>query len=141
MKFIILFIIAILAAVYGCHGKEIQPNIPLPAKFIAAEIQVESGGKDNAVGDNGKAIGCLQIHRPCWIDANMKGDYTNCFNRAYSIKVMENVLNRYCRDAIKRNDFETLARTWNGGVRGAKKQSTLSYWHKVQAAMKAKEKS
>lgn len=111
-------------------------NLPLPAKFIAAEIQVESNGRDNAIGDDGKAIGCLQVHKACHKDSGVAGNYTNCFNRAYSIKVITSYLNRYCPRAIKRNDFETMARTWNGGPNGKNNPATLVYWRKVQAAIK-----
>jgi len=30
---------------------------------------------------------------------------------------------------------EKLARNWNGGWSGYKKQSTLKYWHKVKAQL------
>lgn len=123
----------------GCHAK--GANLPLPEKFVNAEIQVESSGRNNAVGDDGKAIGCLQIHKACWKDAvafdsSIGGSYTNCFQRAYSVKIMTAYLNRYCKDAIRQNDFEIMARTWNGGSNGAKNYKTKTYWRKVQAAMK-----
>jgi len=132
-------IIAWLALVGGCksHGAE------LPQKFLNAEIQVESSGRDNAVGDNGRAIGCLQIHRTCWEDARQFDsslgnyqNYSNCFNREYSCRVMSAYLHRYCPDAIRNNDFETMARVWNGGSNGRNSTRTLDYWRKVKAALK-----
>lgn len=113
-------------------------NLPLPAKFIAAEIQVESTGRDDAIGDDGKAIGCLQVHKACHKDSGITGDYTNCFNRAYSVKVMTGYLNRYCPKAIRANDFETMARVWNGGGNGPNNPRTIPYWRKVKAAMDKK---
>jgi hypothetical protein len=35
---------------------------------LAAIGQVETGGDYTAVGDNGKARGCYQLHRSAWID-------------------------------------------------------------------------
>ena len=38
--------------------------------IIPVLIQVESGGNVNAIGDGGKAVGCLQIHRIMVDDVN-----------------------------------------------------------------------
>ncbi len=38
--------------------------------LIAALITVESNGRDNAVGDGGRAIGALQIHKSVVVDVN-----------------------------------------------------------------------
>ena len=32
----------------------------------------------------------------------------------------------------KDSDFETIARNWNGGPKGYKRNSTLHYWNKVE---------
>ena len=40
------------------------------AKFLAALIMVESGGDPKEVGDNGKAVGVLQIHTIVIDDVN-----------------------------------------------------------------------
>lgn len=40
------------------------------AIVIAALIQVESGGRDNATGDNGRAVGCLQMWPIAVMEAN-----------------------------------------------------------------------
>ena len=56
-------------------------------ELVNAIIQVESSGNDDAIGDNGKAIGCLQIWQPYWFDAtersNIGGVYRDCFKRDY----------------------------------------------------------
>ena len=109
----------------------------LPENFVHAEITVESDGRSNLVGDNGAAIGCLQIHKACWIDSKISGSYSNCFNRAYSIKVMEAYLNRYCPAAVKSNDFEVMARCWNSGPNWKNKiKLTNNYWHKIKNQLK-----
>ncbi len=110
----------------------------LPQEFIRAIHQTESSGRLGAiVGDNGKAFGPLQIHRVCWRDSRVKGIYPqDCADLAYSIKVMTAYLNRYCPDAVKTKDFETMARVWNGGPNGFKKNSTRIYWTKVKTNLK-----
>jgi len=42
--------------------------------FLDALAQVESGGKDDAVGDGGKAIGRMQIWEIYWTDAVAQAD-------------------------------------------------------------------
>ena len=40
------------------------------ALILAALIQVESSGRDGAIGDNGAAVGCLQIQKVMVDDVN-----------------------------------------------------------------------
>jgi len=58
-------------------------------KLILAIIAVESGGDNNAIGDNGKAYGCLQIWSVYVEDANQFAgtSYTHldAFDREKSI--------------------------------------------------------
>lgn len=104
----------------------------LPAKFVKAIHQVETGGRTgNIIGDNGKAKGPLQIHKCCWQDSKIAGKYEDCADFNYSVKVMEAYLRRYCPGAVKENNFEIMARTWNGGPAGIKNSSTKSYFQKV----------
>ncbi len=112
-------------------------TLKLDEKFIATEIAVESGGNDNAVGDSGRAIGCLQIHRSCWLDSKVPGDYTNCFNRAYSIKVMNAYLIRHEKQSVIDKNYSNLARCWNNGPNWRKNpHATDNYWNKVKKQMK-----
>lgn len=111
------------------------------AELIAALIVVESGGDNLAVGDQGKAIGCLQIHREVVMDVNrIYGTYytwpESCFNRRHAINICKLYLAHYSKpDSGK----EELARKWNGGgPLGHKKQSTLKYWLKVKNEIKTK---
>ena len=139
LKIIPFIFLSALACIGGCNAH--ASNLQLPENFVAAEIQVESSGRNNAIGDDGKAIGCLQIHIACWqdakeMDSSLQGNYSNCFSREYSIKVMRAYLNRYCPDAIRKNDFETMARTWNGGANGRNNPRTLDYWRRVKLSLK-----
>jgi len=107
-------------------------------QLVNAIIQVESNGKDDAVGDNGSAIGCLQIWKPYWFDAtehsNIGGVYRDCFKRDYAVLVFDAYMKRYAREAWTdpaKFDAEKVARIHNGGPKGYKRKSTEKYWRKV----------
>ena len=107
-------------------------------ELVNAIIQVESSGNDDAIGDNGKAIGCLQIWQPYWFDAtersNIGGVYRDCFKRDYAVRVFDAYMKRYAREAWtdpKQFDAEKVARIHNGGPKGYKKTATKKYWKKV----------
>jgi hypothetical protein len=104
--------------------------------LITALIAVESGGRDNAIGDNGRALGPLQIHRAVVLDVNrITGSHyrwESMTNRAQARAVCEAYLKHYGRGCTT----EQLARRWNGGPAGDRKQATLSYWNKVSKHLK-----
>jgi hypothetical protein len=129
--------------------RETQAPEPAPApapaphgdeKLIAALIQVESQGNDNAIGDKNladHAYGCLQIRKPVCDDVNrvygkglkaqdMLGD------RALSIDTFRKYVGIY-RCATD----EEKARIWNGGPSAKRKgtvmyAATTIYWGKVK---------
>jgi hypothetical protein len=107
--------------------------------FLDALAQVESGGKDDAVGDNGKAIGRMQIWEIYWTDAvahaNIGGEYVHCKGKVYAERVVIAYLHRYGKKALKDKDYEKLARIHNGGPSGHRKRATLKYWRKVEKAL------
>lgn len=110
-----------------------------PEAFWAALHQVETSGRTGAiVGDGGKALGPLQIHRGYHADSRVAGDYSRCADLAYSRRVAEAYLSRYAPRAWDAGDVETLARVHNGGPAGARKSATLPYAAKVRAAMEGK---
>ena len=106
------------------------------SNLISALIIVESSGNDLAVGDGGKAIGPLQIHRGVVLDVNrITGSnyrHSEMTNRAQARAVCEAYLKHYGKGA----STEQLARRWNGGPRGDTKTATEAYWRKVQKAIK-----
>lgn len=109
--------------------------------FIHAIHQVEASGRLGPIkGDGGKALGPLQIHYSYWLDAKefdptINGEYSNCSDLDYSIKVMRAYLNRYVPDAVKNKNYEILARTHNGGWNGRNNKNTVKYWLKVKKIM------
>jgi len=108
--------------------------------FLDALAQVESGGKDDAVGDGGEAIGRMQIWEIYWTDAvahapAIGGEYADCKGKAYAERVVVAYLHRYGKKALADKNYGKLARIHNGGPSGHRKRATLKYWAKVEKAM------
>jgi hypothetical protein len=115
-----------------------------PTPILDAIEAVETGGQRdpaNAIGDGGKALGPMQIHRVYWLDAVdhdpslvASGEtYDNVRCRVYARRVVMAYWSRYAKSW----DAETLARIHNGGPKGATKRATLGYWAKVKAKLGA----
>ena len=103
------------------------------SNLISALIIVESSNNDLAVGDQGKAIGCLQIHRGVVLDVNrITGSnyrWESMTNRAQARAVCEAYLKHWGKGCTT----EQLARKWNGGgPSGEKKKATEAYWLRVK---------
>ena len=106
------------------------------SNLISALIIVESSNNDLAVGDQGKAIGCLQIHKAVVLDVNrITGSnyrHQDMTNRAQARAVCQAYLEHYGKGA----STEQLARRWNGGPAGDRKSATEAYWAKVKKHLK-----
>jgi hypothetical protein len=103
-----------------------------PASFFRALHTVETSGRTGPIlGDNGKALGPLQIHKAYHADARIGGDYSRCADLDYSKRVVSAYLQRYAPQAWAAGDVTTLARVHNGGPRGASKPATVNYAAKV----------
>ena len=100
--------------------------------------QVESGGDPRAFNLKENAAGLMQI-RPIMVrDANRiigreKWTLADRWNVEQSWQMFRLIVRYY----HPKGSPEQWARTWNGGGKGAKKTSTLAYWAKVAAALKA----
>ena len=100
--------------------------------FWRALHVVETSGRTGAIlGDQGRALGPLQIHRAYHADARIGGDYSRCADLDYSKRVVTAYLQRYAPAAWAAGDVTTLARIHNGGPRGASKPATVAYAAKV----------
>jgi hypothetical protein len=107
------------------------------SNLISALIMVESSNNDLAIGDQGRAIGCLQIHRAVVLDVNrITGSHyrhQDMTNRVQARAVCEAYLKHYGRGKTT----EEQARIWNAGPQGhKKKQATEAYWNKVKKELK-----
>lgn len=104
----------------------------LPA-LISALIAVESGGVCSSIGDGGKALGCLQIHKSVVQDVNRiyKTHYSH--GDAFHPTMAKQICELYLRAWAPENATpEQCARIWNGGPRGHLKEATKKYWLKVR---------
>ena len=106
------------------------------AGFVRAIHTVETGGRVGPIlGDGGRALGPLQIHRGCFKDSGVAGRYEDVTSLAVARAVMHGYLSRYASAALASGDWATCARVWNGGPTGASKTATLAYWAKVEAKL------
>lgn len=123
---------------------DLKPVKPLPPSpivitdsiLVHAMIYVESRGNDSIIGDGGNAVGCLQIWpimvRQVNYDAKVLGldcKFTDNdrYNRNKSIQMFKIWKKRH----HSKSTAEKVARNWNGGPNGYKKQSTKYYWNKI----------
>ena len=109
--------------------------------LILALISVESGGNDNAIGDNGKAFGCLQLHKAYVQDAAEYAGkdwvHEDAFDRITAMKITMAYMARYATEERLGRPVtaQDIARIHNGGLNGYKKQATEKYWVKVKAEL------
>lgn len=110
-------------------------------KLMLAIMMVESGGDPDAIGDNGKAYGCMQIHQCVVDDVNEYADlhfkHKDAFDILKARKMFQIYMMRYANpERLGRvPTMEDMARIWNGGPNGYKKPSTEAYWQKVKKVM------
>ena len=98
------------------------------AAFTRAVHLVETSGRTGPIlGDGGRALGPLQIHRGCWQDSRVGGRYEDVADLAVATAVLRAYLTRYAPRALAAEDWTTCARVWNGGPRGASKSATVGY--------------
>ena len=107
------------------------------ASFWRALHIVETSGKlGPTLGDQGRALGPLQIHKSYHADSRVAGDYSRCADLDYSKRVVTAYLKRYAPQAWAAGNVEVLARIHNGGPKGATKPATKGYAIKVKAFSK-----
>ena len=107
--------------------------------LIKAIHQVETSGRLGPIeGDNGAALGPLQIHKAYHADSGIPGPYSQCADYDYSVRVFEAYMARYAtvRRLGRKATAQDIARIHNGGPNGYKRNSTLAYWAKVKKELK-----
>ncbi len=134
-QLIILFVFLPFLAV----SEEIKPINKDLRRFLNALEFVESSNNDKVIGDGGKAIGILQIHRIYFVDAQQfnskltKYEYNSCFNVKVAESVALSYFEKYESKALNTNDFETLSRLHNAGPNWRNKiKQTNNYWNRVK---------
>jgi len=123
------------------------PDVITDEHLVSALIFVESRGNDSAIGDRhlvgNEAVGALQI-RPIMLRE------VNRILKLQGIDKRFKLNDRYSREKTiemfyiwknyyhKNSTHEEIARTWNGGPRGAKSSRTIKYWNKVEQQLNNK---
>lgn len=94
------------------------------------------------IGDGGLSIGPLQIsteyHQDAWWQASNSVKYEDCEGVDYSERTAINYWLRYCPWALEFGDWETLARTHNGGPCFWHSFATTRYWRRVKNALRSR---
>lgn len=117
------------------HETETKPTEPTWEDgwkdFIPALIQVESEGNPRALGKNNDR-GILQITPILVKEVNrisgLAYTHDDAWDPEKSIEMFYIIARKYCPE----QDFEKMARIWNGGPRGHTKECTIAYWNKVK---------
>lgn len=113
-------------AVISQRDRDLNKLEPL----LDAIEHVEGWDRVTQLGIRGER-GPYQITKDYWIDSRIPGDFEDCDIRSYAKEVVLAYMYRYCPEAIRNNDYETIARIHNGGPLGATKFSTKQYWYRV----------
>lgn len=116
-------------------------------QIILLLINIESDGNTDAIGDNGEAVGCLQIHKCVVDDVNTfrarKGKmklytYDDRYSMRESIKIAWEYFTHYVTK--ERLDRQPLAKDyalcWNQGPYWFKKEINESYLNKFNRELK-----
>lgn len=127
------FLFLILVSLFLPTGSPVGEIIDAKdTNLIAAIIYVESRGDSMAHNKREDAVGVLQIRPIMLREVNrlLGYDKYNLEDRWSKKKSIEmfNVIKNHTTNPTD----EKLARNWNGGWNGYKKQSTLKYWNKVK---------
>jgi glutamate synthase domain-containing protein 1 len=141
------YILAILALTATVSAQNID-------RLVEALVRTESRGNASAVGDNGKALGILQIHDVMVQDFNrITGSnykHADMFNETLSREVARGILNFYSKHIEKTMNRKAtekeLGFIWNGGggswrrvaspMADTKQKNLEAYWAKVYKNLK-----
>jgi hypothetical protein len=105
--------------------------------LLAAVALVETGNQDLLNTKEG-AVGHLQIRQIAVDDLNRYYGTQYKLNDFHDLKLSRWAFIHYGRMYGAKTP-EQYARIWNGGPRGNRKKSTISYWERVEALMKKHE--
>lgn len=113
-------------------------------KLLPLLCQIESNNNYLAVGDDGKAVGILQIHQCVIDDVNRlyNTDFTSADRKYVGASKLIATLylgfwgRRYYLEMGKEPTMEVYARIWNSGPRGWEKVCSVPYWKKVEELIK-----
>jgi len=117
-------------------------NDPIIFLLMKAIAIVESGDTNDKVGSAGE-LGCMQITAICVKDINriydLEFEHEHAINYDYA-KIMFFLYSEHYALKIEERErrpatLEDIARNWNGGHLGYRKECTELYWGKVQLVL------
>jgi soluble lytic murein transglycosylase-like protein len=101
--------------------------------FFNALGKVESSNNPRAINKKEYALGIYQIRPAYFKDSKVIGKHESVYDTAIAKKVCLAYFAKYEPQALKNNDFETLARLHNGGCGWRKnKSNTDKYWNNIK---------
>jgi hypothetical protein len=103
--------------------------------LIAAMMWTESNGNEKAVGDGGRAWGCLQIRAEVIADVNRLYGLDYRMEDAFDTEKAQDICRMYLLywgESLNCCTAKDYARIWNGGPSGRRKPKTAVYWNKVK---------
>ncbi|CAK0753791.1 hypothetical protein CCP3SC1AL1_2030001 [Gammaproteobacteria bacterium] len=103
-------------------------------RLITALIQVESGGRQLAVGDHGQAVGVLQLHPIMVQDVNRIAGTRYTLADRYNPEKSKAMARLYFRHYGRTWTVEQACRHWNSGPGST--SGTDIYWQRVKARLK-----
>ena len=112
--------------------------------FINAIGHIETLNTDSLIGDSGRAYGRYQIHDICVTASGLKNllnyQHKDMFDSIKAERVFWAVMgincHTYAQKYGKYPNLGELARMWNGGPNGHKKQSTLNFLKKFELCLR-----
>ena len=138
MKTVIVAFLCVLTAL-SADAVEVSDNL------LSALKMAESGNRSHAIGDGGKAVGVLQLHKIYVDDANRIIGYAKYkYADRYGIKKSEEMVKvvlthygkHYERKTGKRCTDEVLARIHNRGYSQWNDNLGARYWSRVKKFIK-----
>jgi len=149
IAFLVIFLL--ISSAHVLLASQIQPvelklktqadiDAEIYLSILEASYIVESENNPNAVGDNGRAVGILQIWTVVIDDVNRilgenKYTYQDRWSPEKSREIFEVYVsfygNQYREITGQDPTAEIYARIWNGGPYGWRKVSTDIYWYKI----------
>ena len=151
MKQSIGFIILCLT-LFGCQQSKPKCEIKIKivekivyrdtcdSEFIRKIGQLESGGIDSTIAEQGRGRGRYGIYNICVKGSGLADlldiTHESMHNKEYSDRVFWAVMGIFCHLYAQKHGkyptYEELARMWAGGADGYKKESTLKYLNKFR---------
>lgn len=126
-----LLIIMLLVVSFTAQSETLQQTREI-LKWVESEYQPD------AIGDDGKALGILQIHKVAIDDVNRIYGTSYKHSDAFTVKCAEEIFELYVtywtkkleeREGRKATNKD-IVRIWNGGPKGYRKGSTQWYLKK-----------